>query len=154
MLHEWVKMSAVVVVRAGVPHGSGDKAEGSGTREPRNLTHGQRAGSCEGERVFLVDLAQQFSAMIAFIDDHRRAHGVERICRRVLPVALSAYPAHVAKRVDHGCLPVTDGTLRLKEEVRRVVEANFRGLRHPEGPLQRQLQREDFDVASPARLPA
>ena len=34
--------------------------------------------------------------MIAFIDDHRQAHGVEPICR-VLPIALSTYHAHVAK---------------------------------------------------------
>jgi putative transposase len=37
--------------------------------------------------------------MIAFIDDHRQGHGVEPICR-VLPIALSTYYAHVAKRVD------------------------------------------------------
>ena len=50
--------------------------------------------------------------MIAFIDDHRQAHGIEPICR-VLPIALSTYHAHVAKRVDpaQGCLLVTDGTL-------------------------------------------
>ena len=37
--------------------------------------------------------------MIAFIDDHRRAHGVEPICK-VLPIAPSTYHAHVAKRGD------------------------------------------------------
>ena len=35
--------------------------------------------------------------MIAFIDDHRGAHGVEPI-RKVLPNAPSTYHAHVAKR--------------------------------------------------------
>ena len=30
--------------------------------------------------------------MIAFIDDHRQAHGVEPICR-ALPIALSTYHA-------------------------------------------------------------
>ena len=35
--------------------------------------------------------------MIAFIDDHRGAHGVEPICR-VLPIAPSTYHAHVARR--------------------------------------------------------
>jgi putative transposase len=35
--------------------------------------------------------------MIAFIDDHRGAHGVEPICK-VLPIAPSTYHAHVAKR--------------------------------------------------------
>jgi len=37
--------------------------------------------------------------MIAFIDDHREARGVEPICK-VLPIAPSTYHAHVAKRVD------------------------------------------------------
>jgi transposase len=37
--------------------------------------------------------------MIAFIDDHRGAHGVEPICK-VLPIAPSTYHAHVAKRRD------------------------------------------------------
>ena len=35
--------------------------------------------------------------MIAFIDDHREAHGVEPICK-VLPIAPSTYHDHVAKR--------------------------------------------------------
>ena len=35
--------------------------------------------------------------MIAFIDDHREAHGVEPICR-VLPIAPSTYHDHAAKR--------------------------------------------------------
>ena len=50
--------------------------------------------------------------MIAFIDDHRQAHGVEPICR-VLPIALSTYHAHVAKRVDPSRLSARDraGTL-------------------------------------------
>ena len=37
--------------------------------------------------------------MIAFIDDHRDAHGVEPICR-VLPIAPSTYHAHLARRAD------------------------------------------------------
>ena len=37
--------------------------------------------------------------MIAFIDDHREAHGVEPICK-VLPIAPSTYHAHAAKRTD------------------------------------------------------
>ena len=40
-------------------------------------------------------------AMIAFIDDHREAHGVEPICK-VLPIAPSTYHEHVAKRADPG----------------------------------------------------
>ena len=83
--------------------------------------------------------------MIAFIDDHRQAHGVEPICR-VLPIALSTYHAHVAKRVDPSRLSARDRRdAALKEEVRRVFEANFRvyGVRK----VWRQLQREGFDAA-------
>ena len=83
--------------------------------------------------------------MIAFIDDHRQAHGVEPICR-VLPIALSTYHAHVAKRVDPSRLSARDRRdAALKEEVRRVFEANFRvyGVRK----VWRQLQREGFVVA-------
>jgi putative transposase len=83
--------------------------------------------------------------MIAFIDDHRRTYGVEPICK-VLPIALSTYHAHVAKRVDPSRLSARDRRdAALKEEVRRVFEANFRvyGVRK----VWRQLQREGFDVA-------
>jgi hypothetical protein len=37
--------------------------------------------------------------MIAFIDDHRAAYGVEPICK-VLPIASSTYHAHAARRAD------------------------------------------------------
>ena len=37
--------------------------------------------------------------MIAFIDDHRGAYGVEPICK-VLPIAPSTYHAHAACRAD------------------------------------------------------
>ena len=37
--------------------------------------------------------------MIAFIDDHREAYGVEPICK-VLPIAPSTYHDHVAQRID------------------------------------------------------
>ena len=37
--------------------------------------------------------------MIAFIDDHRGAYGVEPICK-VLPIAPSTYHAHAARRAD------------------------------------------------------
>ena len=41
--------------------------------------------------------------MIAFIDDHRQAYGVEPICR-VLPIAPSTYHAHVAAApIPPGC---------------------------------------------------
>jgi putative transposase len=41
--------------------------------------------------------------MIAFIDDHREAHGVEPICK-VLPIAPSTYHEHAAKRRDRARL--------------------------------------------------
>ena len=64
--------------------------------------------------------------MIAFIDDHREAHGVEPICK-VLPIAPSTYHDHVAKRVDPSRLPArAKCDEALKVEVRRVFEENFR----------------------------
>jgi hypothetical protein len=43
--------------------------------------------------------------MIAFIDDHRREHGVEPICK-LLPIAPSTYHKHAARRADPAKLPV------------------------------------------------
>jgi len=83
--------------------------------------------------------------MIAFIDDHRGAHGVEPICK-VLPIAPSTYRAHVAKRRDPAKLSArARRDARLKIEVRRVFDENFRvyGVRK----VWRQLKREGFDVA-------
>ena len=83
--------------------------------------------------------------MIAFIDDHRGAHGVEPICK-VLPIAPSTYHAHVAKRRDPARLSArARQDVRLKIEVRRVFDENFRvyGVRK----VWRQLKREGFDVA-------
>jgi len=83
--------------------------------------------------------------MIAFIDDHRGAHGVEPICK-VLPIAPSTYHAHVARRADPTRLSARakrdDG---LMAEVERVFEENFRvyGVRK----VWRQLKREGHDVA-------
>ena len=83
--------------------------------------------------------------MIAFIDDHRQAYGVEPICR-VLPIAPSTYHAHVARRADPSRLP--DRVRRdadLKVEIGRVFEENFRvyGVRK----VWRQLRREGFSAA-------
>ena len=64
--------------------------------------------------------------MIAFIDDHRGAHGVEPICK-VLPIAPSTYHAHVAKRRDPAKLSArARQDAALKIEVRRVFDENFR----------------------------
>jgi transposase InsO family protein len=80
--------------------------------------------------------------MIAFIDDHRQAYGVEPICR-VLPIAPSTCHAHLARRADPSRLP--DRARRdadLKVEIQRVFEENFRvyGVRK----IWRQLRREGF----------
>ena len=83
--------------------------------------------------------------MIAFIDDHREAHGVEPICK-VLPIAPSTYHDHVAKRTDPSRLSArAKRDEALKDEVRRVFEANFRvyGVRK----VWRQLRREGCNVA-------
>ena len=83
--------------------------------------------------------------MIAFIDDHREAHGVEPICK-VLPIAPSTYYDHVARRRDPARLSArAKRDMALKVEVRRGFEENFRvyGVRK----AWRQLQREGFDVA-------
>jgi putative transposase len=83
--------------------------------------------------------------MIAFIDDHSGAHGVEPICN-VLPIAPSTYHAHVAKRRDPAKLSArARQDVSLKIEVRRVFDENFRvyGVRK----VWRQLKREGFDVA-------
>jgi transposase InsO family protein len=82
--------------------------------------------------------------MIAFIDDHRGAHGVEPICK-VLPIAPSTYHAHVAKRRDPARLSArARQDAALKIEVRRVFDQNFSvyGVRK----VWRQLRREGFDV--------
>jgi hypothetical protein len=78
--------------------------------------------------------------MIAFIDDHRAAHGVEPICR-VLPIAPSTYHAHTAKRADPGKRSArASRDVALQADIRRVWEANFQvyGVRK----VWRQLQRE------------
>ena len=83
--------------------------------------------------------------MIAFIDEHREAYGVEPICR-VLPIAPSTYYAHAARRADPSKLPArarSDAALMV--EIRRVFEANFHvyGVRK----VWRQLGREGIVVA-------
>ena len=83
--------------------------------------------------------------MIAFIDDHRGAHGVEPICK-VLPIAPSTYHAHVAKRRDPAKLSArARQDAALKVDIWRVFEENFSvyGVRK----VWRQLEREGFDVA-------
>ena len=83
--------------------------------------------------------------MIAFIDAHRDAYGVEPICR-VLPIAPSTWHEHAARRADPSRLPARAKRDEvLKEEVRQVFDENFGvyGVRK----VWRQMKREGFDIA-------
>lgn len=63
--------------------------------------------------------------MIAFIDDHRDAYGVEPICR-VLPIAPSTYHERVAQRRDLTRLSTrAQRDVALKPEIARVFAENF-----------------------------
>ncbi len=84
--------------------------------------------------------------MIAFIDDHHDAYGVEPICR-VLPIAPSTYFQRVAQR--RGPMSLSARVQRdraLKPEIARVFAENFAvyGVRK----VWRQMMREEgFPVA-------
>jgi putative transposase len=83
--------------------------------------------------------------MIAFVDDHREAYGVEPICR-VLPIAPSMYHAHAAQRANPGKASArARRDAVLQAQIRRVFEANFGvyGVRK----VWRQLGREGIAVA-------
>jgi putative transposase len=83
--------------------------------------------------------------MIAFIDDHRAAYGVEPICA-VLPIAPSTYHIHAARRADPSRRPArAKRDARLMPEIARVFEENFQvyGVRK----VWRQLRREGQEVA-------
>ncbi|HXP72756.1 MAG TPA: IS3 family transposase [Stellaceae bacterium] len=84
-------------------------------------------------------------AMIAFIDDHRGAYGVEPICR-VLKIAPSTYHAHDARRRRPDTAPPrVQRDAVLSVAIRRVFDENFQvyGVRK----VWRQLMREGEDVA-------
>jgi putative transposase len=83
--------------------------------------------------------------MISFIDENRGAYGVEPICA-VLPIAPSTYYEWKSRRADPGRLPLRTKRDRiLRDEIRRVWEANFRvyGARK----VWRQLNRQGIQVA-------
>jgi putative transposase len=83
--------------------------------------------------------------MIAFIDDHRGAYGVEPICR-VLAIAPSTYHAHVAQRGDpEKASPRRRRDDFLRGQIRRVHAANF-GV-YGARKVWRQLGREGIAVA-------
>jgi transposase InsO family protein len=82
--------------------------------------------------------------MMAFIEDHRAAYGVEPICQ-VLPIAPSTYHAHAARRADPGKLSARarrDAILR--PEIRRVWDETSQV--YGVGKVWRQLRREAVDV--------
>ena len=83
--------------------------------------------------------------MIAFIDEHRDAHGVEPICK-VLPIAPSTYHERVVQRRDPARLSArARRDLVLKPEITRVFAENFAvyGVRK----VWRQMKREGHDIA-------
>jgi transposase InsO family protein len=83
--------------------------------------------------------------MIAFIDDHRKAYGVEPICK-VLPIAPSTYHERQAQRRDPARLSVrARRDLELKPQIARVFAENFAvyGVRK----VWRQMRREEISLA-------
>jgi len=83
--------------------------------------------------------------MIAFIDEHRGAYGVEPICK-VLPIAPSTYHEHAARRADPSRLPPrAKRDAELRAEIKRVFQENLGvyGVRK----VWRQLRREGVAVA-------
>jgi len=83
--------------------------------------------------------------MIAYIDDHRQAYGVEPICK-VLPIAPSTYRERQAQRRDPARLSArARRDLELKPEIARVFAENFAvyGVRK----VWRQMGREGLAVA-------
>ena len=144
-LNEWVKKAEVDSgARAGVPTDMAEKLKAL-ERENRELRQANEILR-KASRLFCPGGARPpVQAMIAFIDDHREAHGVEPICK-VLPIAPSTYHAHVAKR-RRSRPAVGAGEAGCGPEARdaRVFEENFGvyGVRK----VWRQLQREGFDVA-------
>ncbi len=80
--------------------------------------------------------------MIAFIDDHCGAYGVEPICR-VLPIAPSTYHAHAARRADPAKVvgvgeaewcPDARASQGVRGELRRLWRAQGLAATRPEGP--------------------
>src|SRR3990172_13279303 len=119
--------------------GHGRQDEGPGAREP-GASAGER-DPAQGISIFCPGGARPpVQAMIAFIDDHRAAHGIEPICK-VLPIAPSTYHAHAGKRADPARLSArAKRDAALKPEIARGFAENFAvyGARK----VWRQLQRD------------
>lgn len=83
--------------------------------------------------------------MIAFINDHRDAYGVEPICR-VLPIAPSTFYEQDRRRRHPEMAPArVQRDEALKPEVKRVFNANHDV--YGAEKVWRQMQREGFEVA-------
>jgi transposase InsO family protein len=83
--------------------------------------------------------------MVAFIDDHRKAEGVESICKE-LPIAPSTYYAHKATQADPTKLsPRRQRDASLRIEIRRVWDENF--MVYGARKVWRRLAREGHRVA-------
>lgn len=83
--------------------------------------------------------------MLAFIDAHRGAYGVESICKQ-LPIAPSTYYEHKARQSDPTRLPArVQRDRELCGSIRRVWEENFRA--YGARKVWRQLHREGIPVA-------
>ena len=83
--------------------------------------------------------------MVAFIDAHRDAHGVEPICAQ-LPIAPSTYYEHKVREADPTRLPArAQREARLRREIQRVWDDNFRV--YEARKVWRHLFREKITVA-------
>lgn len=83
--------------------------------------------------------------MVAFIDAHREAYGVEPICA-VLPIAPSTYYEQKARAADPRRLPArAQRDARLRPEIQRVWQANRRV--YGAKKVWKQLNRETIPVA-------
>ncbi|WP_416463717.1 IS3 family transposase [Sphingomonas sp. VDB2] len=144
-LHEWVKNAEVDSgKRAGVPTEVADKVKAL-EREVRELRQANEILRKASAYFCAGGARPPVQAMIAFIDDHRDAYGVEPICR-VLPIAPSTYHERVAQRQDPTRLSArARQDAALKPEVARVFAENFAvyGVRK----VWRQMVREGFPVA-------
>nr|WP_107045230.1 IS3 family transposase [Sphingomonas sp. STIS6.2] len=144
-LHEWVKKAEVDSgKRGGVPTEVADKVKAL-EREVRELRQANEILRKASAYFGAGGARPPVPEMIAFIDDHRDAYGVEPICR-VLPIAPSTYYEHVAQRQDPSRMSArAREDLILKPEVARVFAENFAvyGVRK----VWRQMMREGFVIA-------
>ena len=83
--------------------------------------------------------------MIAFIEDHKVAHGVEPVCR-VLPVTLSTFHAHAAIARDPD--PESDRARQDVLDRKKIKEAfDGSGKRYGARKIWHELRRNNHDIA-------